>query len=248
MSSASIMTHRAANFGLKIPIRASIWVAPAPRWWVGGVTPLLHPGRRRTDILPQSSAADPDEALTMTRPHKTTISAILAVTLTTLAVSLCLAAQGPPASGGDAKACQFMPKSELEAVYGGTVTNPRGFDGASSVCTVNIGGLAIKLQSAPPGTEGVPISIQQGLVGARLMLGEARQRAEANTKDFGNIGCLRMKMTKAFDGKPLAKPLLTTSCFLVEGGYLNISVAGDNPKQVRFDLVKGLLEKAAARR
>ncbi len=55
-------------------------------------------------------------------------------------------------------------------------------------------------------------------------------------------------MTKGFDGKPLAKPLLTTSCFLVQGGYLNMSAAGENPKQVRFDVVKGLLEKAAARR
>ncbi len=101
-----------------------------------------------------------------------------------------------------------MPTPDLEASFGGKVTNPRGIDGESSVCTANIGGLAIKLQSAPPGTEGVPTSIQQGLVGARLMLGEARQSPETNTKDFGKIGCLSMKMTKGFDGKPLAKPLL----------------------------------------
>ena len=42
--------------------------------------------------------------------------------------------------------------------------------------------------------------------------------------------------------------LLTTSCFLVEGGYLNLSVAGENAKQVGFERVKALLEKAAARR
>jgi hypothetical protein len=46
----------------------------------------------------------------------------------------------------------------------------------------------------------------------------------------------------------LARPLLTTSCFLVEGGYLNLSVAGENPRQVGFDAIKALLEKAAARR
>jgi len=45
-----------------------------------------------------------------------------------------------------------------------------------------------------------------------------------------------------------AKPLLTTSCFLVEGSYLNMSVAGGNPKQVGFDVIKMLLEKAAERR
>jgi hypothetical protein len=55
-------------------------------------------------------------------------------------------------------------------------------------------------------------------------------------------------MTQGFDGKPLAKPLLTTSCFLVEGGYLNLSVSSENPKQVGFDVVKPLLEKAAAKR
>jgi hypothetical protein len=55
-------------------------------------------------------------------------------------------------------------------------------------------------------------------------------------------------MTKGFNGKALARPLLTTSCFLVEGGYLNMSVSGENAKQVRFDVVKALLEKAAARR
>jgi hypothetical protein len=141
-----------------------------------------------------------------------------------------------------------MPTPDLEAAYGGKATNPHGVDGESSVCTVNIGGLAIKLQSAPPGTNGVPASIQQGLVGARMMLGQARQSPQTNTKDFGKVGCLSMKMTKGFDGKPLVKPLLTASCFLVEGGYLNMSVAGENPKQVGFDVVKGLLEKAAARR
>ena len=141
-----------------------------------------------------------------------------------------------------------MPTSELEAAYGGKPTNPHGFDGDSSVCTVNIGGLAIKLQSAVPGTAGLPTSIQQGLAGARMMLGAARQSAGTKTRDFGKVGCMNLKMTKGFDGKALAKPLLTTSCFLVEGGYLNLSVSGENAKQVRFDVVKALLEKAAARR
>ncbi len=81
-----------------------------------------------------------------------------------------------------------------------------------------------------------------------MMLGEARQAPKTNTKDFGKVGCLTMKMRKGFNGKPLAKPLLTTSCFLVEGGYLNLSVASENRRQVGFDLVKRLLEKAAAQR
>lgn len=184
----------------------------------------------------------------MTRLHKSATTAILATTLAVIAGPHFLAAQTLPTYGPDAKACKMMPTADLEASYGGKVTNPHGFDGDSSICTVNIGGLAVKLQSAPPGTGGVPTSIPQGLMGVRLMLGDAKQAPEANTKDFGRVGCLSMKMTKGFDGKPRAKSLFTSSCFLVEGGYLNMSVASENPKQVGFDLIKTLLEKAAARR
>jgi hypothetical protein len=174
--------------------------------------------------------------------------AIVAIALACAAVPHFMTAQMSAAYGSDAKACKLMPTPELEATYGGKLANPHGFDGDSSVCTANIGGLAIKLQSAPAGAAGVPSTIQQALAGARLMLGEARQSPEANTKDYGKAGCLSMKMTKGFDGKPLAKPLLTTSCFMVEGGYLNLSVAGEKPKQVGFEGVRALLEKAAARR
>jgi hypothetical protein len=173
---------------------------------------------------------------------------ILAATFVLVAGPHSLAAQVSPTSGAEAKACQLMPTSELEAAYGGKPTNPHGFDGDSFVCTVNIRGLAIKLQSALPGATGLPTSIRQGLAGARMMLGTAKQSAATNTKDYGDVGCLGMKMTKGFDGKALAKPLLTTSCFLVEGGYLNLSVSGENAKQVGFEQVKALLGKAAARR
>jgi hypothetical protein len=182
----------------------------------------------------------------MTRLRRTT-TAILAATLAFVG-ALSLTAQTSPYYGPNAKACKLMPTPALEATFGGKVTNPHGMDGDSPVCTVNIGGLAIKLQSAPPGTAGVPTLIPQGLMGARLMLGEAKQSPETNTKDYGKVGCQSMKMTKGFDGKPLAKPLLTSSCFLVEGGYLNMSIAGENPKPVGFDVIKALLEKAAARR
>lgn len=184
----------------------------------------------------------------MTRLQKSATTVILVTTLALVAGPHSLAAQGSPSYGPNAKACKLMPTSDLEASYGGKVTNPHGFDGDSSICTVNIGGLAVKLQSAPPRTDGVPTSIPQGLMGARMMLGGAKQAPETNTKDFGEVGCLSMKMTKGFDGKPLAKSLFTSSCFLVAGGYLNMSVASENPKQVGFDLIKTLLEKAAARR
>jgi hypothetical protein len=184
---------------------------------------------------------------------------LLKSTTTALLVTLALAAwlysaaaqpssETPPHHGPGAKACQLMPTSDLEASYSGKVTNPHGSDGDSSTCTVNIGGVAVKLQSTAPGMGGVPTSIEQGLMGARMMLGVAKQSPKTNTKDFGRIGCLSIKMKKGFDGKPLAKPLLTTSCFLVEGGYLNLSVASENSRQVGFNRVKELLEKAATRR
>src|SRR5450755_4848641 len=94
---------------------------------------------------------------------KSVASALLAIALAVVS----LGAQTSSSYGADAKACQLVPTSELEASYGGKVTNPHGFDGESSICTVNIGGLAIKLQSAPPGTAGVPTTIPQGLMGAR---------------------------------------------------------------------------------
>jgi hypothetical protein len=180
--------------------------------------------------------------------QKTAPAVFFAITFTFTAGPRSVAAQTSPSYGPEAKACKLMPTPELEASYGGKATNPHGTDSVGSICTVNIGGLAVKLQSAPPGTGGVPTSIPQGLMGARMMLGEAKQAPETSTKDFGKVGCLSMKMTKGFDGKPLAKPLLTTSCFLVEGGYLNMSVSSENPKQVGFDVVKPLLEKAAAKR
>ncbi len=173
---------------------------------------------------------------------------ILVVNLAWLGNPCLLSAQTPSNSEAQTKACQLIPTTELEAAYGGKVTNPHGVDGASSICTANMGGIAIKLQSAAPRTPGVPTSISQGLAGARMMLGQAKQKPENNTRDFGNVGCMSMKMTRGFDGKPLGKRLFTTSCFLVEGGYLNLTVAGDNAKQVGFDRVKLLLEKAATRR
>jgi hypothetical protein len=172
----------------------------------------------------------------------------VATSLHFIATSSFMAAQAIHADGSDAKVCQLLPTEALEATYGGKLTKPHGVDGDSSVCTANIGGLAIKLLSAAPGMPGVPTSVSQGLVGARIMLGQARQNPKDSTKDFGNLGCVGMKMTKGFDGTPLARRLFTTSCFLVEGGYLNLTISGDDARQVGFEKVKPLLEKAAARR
>jgi hypothetical protein len=178
---------------------------------------------------------------------RTGVIAAIVVSLAWVAPSL-QAAQSSPNSAPKTKVCQLLPATELESTYRGKVTNPHGVDGESSICTANIGEVAIKLQSAAPGTRGLPASISQGLVGARMMLGQAKQKPESNTKDFGDAGCMTMKMTRGFDGKPLARRLFTTSCFLVDGGYLNLTIAGNNIKHVGFETVKKLLKNAAARR
>ena len=110
----------------------------------------------------------------MTRLQSAAATSLLAFALAFVARPHFLAAQTSPAYGSDVKACKLMPTPELESAFGGKVTNPHGFDGDSSICTVNIGALAVKLQSAPPGAGGLPTSISQGLAGARMMLG-ARQ-------------------------------------------------------------------------
>jgi hypothetical protein len=149
---AIIITHREANFGLKIPIRAiRIYFR----------TSAMPAGRKRP----------------VTNRRQNSVASALLVACLGLHS---LAAQTAPYYGANAKACKLMPTPDLEASYGGKVTNPHGSDEESSVCTVNIRGVAIKLQSAPPGTAGVPTSIRQGLMGARLMLGEAKQSPEAN--------------------------------------------------------------------
>jgi hypothetical protein len=107
----------------------------------------------------------------MTGLQKTAAAAILAVIHVTAGPSS-VAAQSSPSYGRDAKACRLMPTPELDASYGGKVSDPHGSDGDSSICTVNIGGLAVKLQRRCRVT-GVPTSIAQGLVGARMMLGAA---------------------------------------------------------------------------
>jgi len=150
-----------------------------------------------------------------------------------------------PGLNPNAKACALLPTAALEAAYGGKAGTPHGTDGESlSICSVTVNSRVAKLQSSPPGTVGVPRSIQEGFMGLSMLA----KMGEIQTKDCGKIGCGTVTMAKDLDRKPLAKPLYSTTCFLIEGGYLNLALAGDDPKQVSFDVVKPLLEKAAARR
>jgi hypothetical protein len=150
-------------------------------------------------------------------------------------------------------ACDLLPIADLEAQYGAKANVPGGITLAgNSTCKANVARSTIQMQMAQPGTEGVPTSIQMGLAGAMLMYGDARKDNHISwkleTQDFGNVGCIKMTMQQGFDGKPLATPIPSTSCFLVQGGYLNLTIASEDGKDVSVDVVRRLLEKAAARR
>jgi hypothetical protein len=149
-----------------------------------------------------------------------------------------------PGLNPNAKACALLPTAALEAAYGGKAGTPHGTDGESlSICSVTVNSRVAKLQSSPPGTVGVPRSIQEGFMGLSMLAKMGEFRPKITERSAAGL-----TMTKDLDRKPLAKPLYSTTCFLIEGGYLNLALAGDDPKQVSFDVVKPLLEKAAARR
>src|SRR5262245_7406886 len=74
------------------------------------------------------------------------------------------------------KACRLMPNAELEAHFGAKPkSTPRGMDGDGlSTCTATFSATNLaKLEVSPPGTAGVPTSIEMGLAGARMILGSS---------------------------------------------------------------------------
>jgi hypothetical protein len=146
-------------------------------------------------------------------------------------------------------ACEMLPIAELEAQYSAKASAPKGTAIVGSVCSINLAGHVIKLQETQPGTEGTPTSIQMGLAGATMMLGERKNSdsSKLETKDFGNVGCIRVRLHGVM-GEPVAKPISSTSCFLVQGGYLNLTMGREDGQDVSFEVVKQWLEKAGARR
>jgi hypothetical protein len=142
-----------------------------------------------------------------------------------------------------APACGLLPIADLEAQFGAKAIVPGGIElMGNSTCKANLARTAVQLQAAPPGDKGVPTSIQMGLAGATMMLSDADSKgkqgwSKPETRDFGSVGCMKIAM-----------PIPSTTCFLLQGGYLNLSISSEDGKDVSFAVVKDLLEKAAARR
>jgi hypothetical protein len=143
----------------------------------------------------------------------------------------------------------LLPIADLEARYAAKASAPKGTAIVGSVCDINLAEYVVKLQEAAPGTGGTPTSIQMGLAGAAMMLGDSdsSQISKPAIKDFGSVGCIKMTLQLSKEG-PRAKAVVSTSCFLVEGGYLNLTMGREDGQDVSFESVKQWLEKAAARR
>jgi hypothetical protein len=182
---------------------------------------------------------------------------IIAAMLATL-VLLPLPSMAQATFTPNAKACSLLPIADLEAHFGGKATPPRGVTGVSagSTCSVHIKSQhfehVIKIQIEPPGTPGLPRTIKEGLAGARMMWEDAKAHNSAmvllEEKDFGSVGCYSAKLSLGQFASKSGAWGYDTTCFLVQGGFLLLSVSSDNPKDISLEVVKGFLEKAASRR
>jgi hypothetical protein len=152
----------------------------------------------------------------------------------------------------NARACSFLPLADLEAYYGGKGT-VKGTEGETlSVCSLTIGGHVVKVQAAQPGAKGLPTTIAQGLEGAKKMFGGGGDEGQIQlleARDLGKVGCFTVE-TKgvATRRRKRPKPLFGTTCFVVDGGYLNIALGDHDRNRVGFDIVRQFLDKAVARR
>jgi hypothetical protein len=154
-------------------------------------------------------------------------------------------------STANARACSFLPVADLEAYYGGKGT-VKGTEGqALSICSLTIGGRVAKVQAAQAGARGLPTTIAQGLEGAKKMFGAAGGEGQTElleARDLGKVGCFTVETKGVATRRRKPKPLFGTTCFVVDGGYLNIALGDHDRNRVGFDIVRQFLDKAVARR
>lgn len=102
----------------------------------------------------------------------------------------------------------------------------------------------------------LPIADLETLYGATAGTPSAAGAMSASSKpgmthesrDYGDVGCRRVTATQDLDNKPMPRPIVSTSCFQTNGGYLILTLTSDNAGLVTDEHVKTLLAKAAARR
>jgi len=171
--------------------------------------------------------------------------AMLAVLTIDTATSTSIAAR----QTSPAKVCALLPIQELEALYGSRAGVPRGTDTSTiSSCTVIIANQAVKVSSSPPGTPDEPKTVKMGLKALTAMVNDATGQIKPEQKDYGTVGCSRITITNDFRNKPLDKPVGSTTCFQLDGGYLSLTLTSDDPSIISDQRVMALLAKTADRR
>ncbi len=164
---------------------------------------------------------------------------------------------GQTTSGRDAPACRLLSLSELEAQFGGKARLIVGTDDGegNSGCTAQVNGYGLLFQIDPPGP-GVPATVDDALNGPRMITNESKgQMGLDEPKNFGNIGCYSARLIPNPGGLKQAQPVAptpgpSTTCLQIKDGLVLLTIwsAKDPNEKISFDVVKGLVEKAAARR
>ena len=64
---------------------------------------------------------------------------------------------------------------------------------------------------------------------------------DVEAREFGQIGCFCSKVD-------MGKPVFVMACFVSKAPYLSLSIQSADEKHMNFEAMRGMLEKAAARR
>ncbi len=157
---------------------------------------------------------------------------------------------GQATLNSNSQACRLLPLADLHAQFGGEAKVKSGLDlgKGESTCQFEVNKYVVSVQINP--LDQSPFNtIEEGLASAKMMAEMSKGNMTIDeTKNFGNVGCYSQKMELP-PGMSLPGPstVSSTVCFQVQGGMVAVTV--ENPKEkIRFDVVKGLVEKAAARR
>lgn len=157
---------------------------------------------------------------------------------------------GQPTINSNSQACRLLPLADLQAQFGGEARVKSGLDlgKGESTCQFEVNKYVVSVQINPL-DQSPADTIEEGLASAKMMAEMSKGGMTIEeTKNFGNVGCYSQKMELETPlGKSLPRP--STVCFQVQGGMVAVTVSTENPKEkISFDVVKGLVEKAAARR
>jgi hypothetical protein len=153
----------------------------------------------------------------------------------------------------NSQACRLLPLADLQAQFGGEARVKSGLDlgKGESTCKFEVNKYVVSVQINP--LDQSPFNtIEEGLASAKMMAEMSKGGMTIDeTKNLGNVGCYSQKveLKEAPKGTPpgMSLPGPFTVCFQVQGGMVAVTV--ESPKEkTSLDVVKGLVEKAAARR